>query len=137
LGWVKDPRNADPITHVMLAETLSGAVFLAVSQNVFVTRLVRELTSRAPNADPAVVIANGALGLRDSMAKLYDPQTVDEILASFVEALQPVWTIGAVLAALSLLGALATEWVSVKRKEGHEKQEKAALDNTPQTDAMR
>jgi hypothetical protein len=121
----------------MLAETLSGAVFLAVSQNVFVTRLVRELTSRAPNADPAVVIANGASGLRDSMAKLYDPQTVDEILASFVEALQPVWTIGAVLAALSLLGALATEWVSVKRKEGHEKQEKAALDNTPQTDAMR
>ncbi|KAK4234060.1 major facilitator superfamily transporter [Achaetomium macrosporum] len=95
---------------IMIVETLSGSVFLPVSQNAFETRLLRELKARAPNADPALVIANGASGLRAAMANVHDAQTVGNILDSLVEALQPVWIIGAVLVALSLLGSLATEW---------------------------
>lgn len=107
-------------TQIMFAEALSGSVFLAVSENVFETRLLHELTSRAPAADPDEVIANGASGLRAAMAKLYDTHTVDGILKSFVEALRPVWVIGLVLAALSLVGSVATEWVSVKQKGGEQ-----------------
>ncbi|KAK4235719.1 MFS general substrate transporter [Achaetomium macrosporum] len=120
---------------IMFAETLSGSVFLAVSENVFETRLIRELTFRAPAANPAAVIANGASGLRPAMSKLYDTQTVDGILDSFVEALQPVWIIGVVLAALSLVGALATEWASVKRKDKDRQGKTAVSEDTPQSDA--
>ncbi|KAK4158311.1 MFS general substrate transporter [Chaetomidium leptoderma] len=119
---------------IMFAETLSGSVFLAVCENVFETRLIRELEFRAPNADPAYVIASGASGLRAAMSQLYDVQTVDNIIESFVAALQPVWTVAVVLAALSVLGSLATEWVSVKgndRKDGMVKQDKSSVEDGP------
>lgn len=109
---------------VMFAETISGSVFLAVCENLFETRLIRELEFRAPKADPAYVIASGASGLRAAMSQRYDAQTVDNIIESFVAALQPMWTVAVVLAALSVLGSLATEWVSVTGKDGEDKQEK-------------
>jgi hypothetical protein len=123
-----------PAAQVMFAETLSGSVFLAVCENLFETRLIRELEFRAPNADPAYVIASGASGLRAAMSRLYDAQTVDNIIESFVAALQPVWTVAVVLAALSVLGSLATEWVSVKGKDGKNgknKQDKSSVEDGP------
>jgi hypothetical protein len=119
----------------MFAETLSGSVFLAVCENVFQTRLLGELASRAPNADPSLVLSNGDSGLRAAMSKLYDAQTVDNILASFVTALQPVWIIGVLLASLSVLGSLATEWVSVNHEDGQGKQEETALQSDIRPDA--
>ena len=115
----------------MFAGSLSGSVLLSVSQNVFQSRLLRELESRAPNVDPALVIASGASGLWPAMTRLYDAQTADKVLESFVEALKPVWIIGTVLAASSLLGSLATEWVTVKGKDGHEKQGQSSAETLP------
>ncbi len=53
------------------------------------------------------------------MATLYEARSVGGILESFAQALRPVWILGAVLASLSLLGTLATEWISVKHQDRH------------------
>lgn len=114
----------------MFAGSLSGSVLLSVSQNVFQSRLLRELESRAPNVDPVLVIASGASGLRPAMTGLYDAQIAERVLESFVEALKPVWIIGTVLAAASLLGSLATEWVSIKEKDGQGEREEDTAEST-------
>jgi hypothetical protein len=100
---------------VMFAETISGTVFLAVSENLFANRLVSELRDLVPSVDPSIVMAAGASELKGKLSELFDAQTVEMILEAYSKALRPVWIIGVVLASLSLLGALGTEWVRVKK----------------------
>ena len=100
---------------VMFAETISGTIFLGISENLFENRLVSELRALVPIVDPRVVIANGAVDLREDMSKVYDASTVAKILEAYSRSLRPVWIIGVVLGSVSLLGALGTEWVDVKK----------------------
>ncbi|OJJ51246.1 hypothetical protein ASPZODRAFT_87380 [Penicilliopsis zonata CBS 506.65] len=100
---------------IMFAETISGTIFLAVGESIFENKLVSELRDHAPTVDPSIVIANGASGLRAAMGEIYGVQVVEEILVSYADALQPIWIITVALGALSLVGAVCTEWVSVKK----------------------
>ncbi|EGX93284.1 Major facilitator superfamily transporter [Cordyceps militaris CM01] len=100
---------------IMFGETLSGAVFLAVCESLFQTRLVRELHRLAPTANPQVVIEKGAVNLKSSMTELYSPEVAAGVMQAYSGALQPVWIVAVVLGALSLIGAVFTEWVSVKK----------------------
>lgn len=105
---------------IMFAETLSGAIFLAVCENLFESRLVRELHRLAPTATPLVVIGKGAASLESSMAELYGTEVAAAVLQSYSKALQPVWIVAVVLGALSLVGAVFTEWISVKKDKKKE-----------------
>lgn len=107
---------------IMFAETISGTVFLALSESLFENRLVSELHALVPTVDTGVVTANGASNLRENMSKLYNASTADKILEAYSRSLHPVWIIGVVLASLSLLGALGTEWVDVKKAEKAQEQ---------------
>ena len=99
---------------MMFMQTLTGSVFLSVAQNIWQSKLLEELHSRVPEADPSVVIAHGASGLTAAMSKIYPEKTVAGILAAYAKALQNVWIIAVVLACLSIFGALFMEWKSVK-----------------------
>ncbi|OAA42961.1 Major facilitator superfamily transporter [Beauveria brongniartii RCEF 3172] len=97
---------------IMFAETLSGAVFLAVCESLFETRLVRKLHMLAPTTNPKVVIQKGAVNLKSSMTELYGPEVAAGVLQSYSGVLQPAWivTVNLVLGALSLVGAVFAEW---------------------------
>ncbi|KAJ5188373.1 Major facilitator superfamily transporter [Penicillium cf. griseofulvum] len=116
---------------IMFAETISGAVFLAVCETLFGNKLLEELDKLSPAVNPAAVVANGVAGLKSAMSEIYTASAVDEILESYAKALQPVWIIAVIFGSLSLLGAVFTEWVSVKKdkKEG-EKEQLSAGDST-------
>ncbi|KAM3503895.1 hypothetical protein MY10362_003926 [Beauveria mimosiformis] len=103
---------------VMFAETLSGAVFLAVCESLFETRLVRELHRLAPTANTKVVMQKGAVNLKSSMTELYGPEVAAGVLQFYSGALQPVWIVAVVLGALSL-GAVFAEWISINKDSGH------------------
>ena len=101
---------------IMFAETISGAVFLALCETLFENALIRELRSLAPTVDPREVIEHGAADLKSAMSKTHSSRVVLQILDSYARALRPVWIVALVLGSLSLVGAVFTEWVSVKRE---------------------
>ncbi|KAH8651346.1 major facilitator superfamily domain-containing protein [Xylariales sp. PMI_506] len=98
---------------VIFVQTLAGAIFISVSNNVFDQRLIAELAKRAPAVDPAVVIANGASNIQEAMNRVY-PEYVSQIMLAYNAALQRVFLVGLVLCCLSFIGGIMMEWVDVR-----------------------
>jgi hypothetical protein len=92
-------------------QQLGGAIFVSVAQNVLSTKLVAGLTG-LPNLDPRVIVSLGATELRTYVG----PQYLGEVLQVYNHAIDDVFMVGAIVAALSIIGALLTEWKSVKGK---------------------
>ncbi|CAH0025758.1 unnamed protein product [Clonostachys rhizophaga] len=102
---------------VLLAQTLGGAVFLAVGQNVFQSRLVEQLSQKVPNVDPATVLEHGASGLKAAVTTQYGDASALAILAAYNDAIQRCFLICVILSCLTIFGGLTMEWVSVKKPE--------------------
>ncbi|KAJ7729391.1 putative MFS multidrug transporter [Mycena maculata] len=98
---------------VLFMQTLGGSVFVSVSQNVLRSKLIPGLAKHVPSVDPATILSAGATSLRTTV----DPALLPQVLVVYNEALVSAYYVAAAMAALSILGALASEWKSVKRKK--------------------
>lgn len=105
---------------LVFTQTLSGAIFISVAQNVFQTGLVKYLHKMVANVDPADVVQTGAADLYEVMSKRY-PDDIDGILDAYNKALQQVFLISLVLSCLMAVGTMGMEWRSVKDKKVAEK----------------
>ncbi|KAJ7743256.1 DHA14-like major facilitator [Mycena maculata] len=99
---------------VLFMQTLGWSVFVSVSQNVLHSKLISGLAKHVPNvSDPAAILSAGATSLRTTV----DPALLPQVLVVYNEALVSAYYVACAMAALSILGALASEWKSVKRKK--------------------
>ncbi|KAJ7119193.1 putative efflux pump antibiotic resistance protein [Mycena crocata] len=98
---------------ILFMQTLAGAVFVSVGQNVFRNKLVSGLAIQLPQLDPSVVLDNGATSLRDGAI---GAELLPKVLAVYNEALMSGIYACVAMAALSMVGALATEWRNVNGK---------------------
>jgi MFS family permease len=92
-------------------QNLGGAIFVSVGQNVLSTKLVSGL-SGLPNLDPQVIVSLGATELRNYVGA----EHLEEVLRVYNHVLDDVFMVAAILAAVSVVGAVLTEWKSVKGK---------------------
>ncbi|KAJ7764880.1 DHA14-like major facilitator [Mycena metata] len=97
---------------IMFAQTLGGALFVSVGQNIFTNKLASGLASNVPGVDPSIVLNAGATSLRDSI----DPQYLSAVISVYNDALVNAFYVSVAMACLSLAGALTMEWKSVKGK---------------------
>ncbi|OCT48657.1 putative HC-toxin efflux carrier TOXA [Cladophialophora carrionii] len=107
---------------ITFLQTLSGAVFLAVSQNVYLNRLASSLSRDLPGLDPNLVLRVGATELKNAVS----PGDLDVVKHAYNDALTFMWYISVALACVTLFGAMGIEWRSVKAKkvgEGREADE--------------
>lgn len=95
----------------MLAQTLGGAVFISVAQNVFSNKLLSNLKEVVPGIDPALVIRTGATDLKS----IIPPQYYDGTLIAYNAALRSTFYVAVAMAAFSIFGSAAMEWRSVKQ----------------------
>lgn len=102
------------VTLMMFMQQLGGAIFVSVGQNVFSNKLVQGITRLLPNVSPQLIVNTGATDLR----RIFSGDELSQVLVAYNEALQNVFLISVVLACLSIFGALALEWRSVKGKQG-------------------
>jgi hypothetical protein len=95
-------------------QALGGAIFVSVGQNVLSSKLVSGLAGLPglPNLAPQVIVSLGATELRTYVG----PEYLEEVLKVYNHALDDVFMVATILAVLSILGALLTEWKSVKGK---------------------
>jgi hypothetical protein len=96
---------------VVFMQTLGGAVFLSVGQNVLTSHLVSGVSRLVEGLDPAVIVNTGATDLR----ALVPGELLPEVLGVYNEALRQVFLVSTGLASVTILGALGLEWRSVKK----------------------
>lgn len=109
------PKRDIPIgtAIIMFSQTLGGALFISVAQNVFSNRLLIDVSKVVPDLNPEVVISAGATNLKTAIA------TGDyaNVLIAYNLALQSTYYVAVALSALSIFGAVFIEWKSVKGKK--------------------
>ncbi|KAM0816796.1 putative Rubrofusarin-specific efflux pump aurT [Seiridium cardinale] len=93
---------------------LGGAVFVSAAQNIFSNRLVSGLSSLGLDIDPKAIVNLGATELKNYVG----PENLQDGLVIYNNAIDQVFMLAAILAGLSLLGALLTEWKSIKGQSG-------------------
>jgi EmrB/QacA subfamily drug resistance transporter len=98
------------ISVIFFFQTLGGAVFVSVGQNVFLNKFLTQLGD-LPGVNPNIVISTGATALKDHVPR--------ELLPRVLEAYNYALTHGpflvtAIVACLTIFGAIGMEWRSVK-----------------------
>ena len=98
---------------IIFAQILGGTLMISVAQSVFTNQLITELRSAVPDINPSIVLATGATSLKN----IIGPQNLTEVLKAYNSALVRTFSVAVALAAASTLGALGTEWRSVKKPQ--------------------
>lgn len=98
---------------VMFAQTLGGSIFISVGQNIFQNQLFNNLRADAPSANAAELVAAGATMLR----KVVSGPVLQQVLVAYNGAITQTFYVAVAIGALSLIGPIFVEWLSVKGKK--------------------
>ncbi|KAK2590900.1 hypothetical protein QQS21_011412 [Conoideocrella luteorostrata] len=98
---------------IIFSQTLGGAVFMGVGQNVFQNKLVGMIADEhIANLDPASVVSVGATQVKNLIPEKFLPA----VLGAYNGAVINTFYVAAAMGAFSLVGAIAVPWNSVKAK---------------------
>ena len=97
---------------MLFAQTLAGAIFVAIGQNVLDGQLAKRLAD-ITSITPQQIEKAGATGL----LKIIPSQFYAEGLNAYNESLRICFRVALIMACICILGALAMEWRSVKKQE--------------------
>lgn len=98
---------------VMFAQTLGGAIFVSVGQNVFQNQLLQNIAHYAPEANAVKLLSAGATMLRSVVSG----PLLDRVLYAYNEAIMQTFYVSVAMSALTLVGPIFIEWLSVKGKK--------------------
>jgi EmrB/QacA subfamily drug resistance transporter len=109
------PKDDVPIgtAIIMFSQTLGGALFISVGQNVFTNQLVKNLASVVPDLNSAIVRNTGATELKNVIEEKF----WNGVLIAYNQTLTQVFYVSVATAAMSLIGAAFVQWKSMKGKE--------------------
>lgn len=98
---------------ILFAQSLGGAIFIAVGQNIFANGLASRMVN-IPEIDASILQDLGATTLRKY---IHSSEILNRVLEEYNDALVETFQVALALSCLGLLGALAMEWRSVKDKD--------------------
>ncbi|GAB7357624.1 hypothetical protein MBLNU459_g0122t1 [Dothideomycetes sp. NU459] len=98
---------------IMFSQTLGGALFISVAQNVFTNKLLKNLAQLVPDLNPAIVLATGATDLKN----VVDPKDLTGVLTAYNGAIINCFYVAVAMSVVSIFGALFMEWKSIKGKK--------------------
>ncbi|OAQ57807.2 MFS transporter [Pochonia chlamydosporia 170] len=99
---------------IIFSQTLGGALFICVAQNVFQNKLVSNIAdAHITGLNPASVVSVGATQVQTLIPTKFLPA----VLHAYNGAVTNTFYVSAAMAALSLVGAVAAPWNSVKDKK--------------------
>lgn len=98
---------------VMFSQTLGGALFIAVGENVFENKLVSNIAAaNITGLDPAVVLATGATNIKT----VFPAEFLPTVLTAYNNALTNAYYVSVAMSCLTIIGALSIQWISIKGK---------------------
>lgn len=115
---------------IVFMQTMGGAIFISVGQNILTSNLVRGISQLVEGVDPAMIVNIGATELRN----LVPAEQLPAVLEVYNQALRQVFLITVGLSAVAILGALGLEWKTVKKDKKGVAQQDATKDAESQSD---
>lgn len=101
---------------IMFSQTLGGAIFIAVAQNIFSNQLPRNIAATGVQGISSSLVAGvGATQLKAVIASI-SPDLMEPVLHAYNKTLNETLYVSVALAAVSVIGAGCVEWKSVKSK---------------------
>jgi len=98
---------------VIFLQTLGGALFVSISENVFTNKLVDNVLAYVPGLDPHVVLATGATSIQSAIPA----DMLPGVTLAYSEALTKTFIVSTAMACLTVVGSVFAEWKSVKGKK--------------------
>lgn len=112
---------------MQFCQTLGGAVFISVGNNLFDSRLIDKL-HRMPGINIVSVVDTGATALR----KMVPVAELPRVLVAYNDALRTTFYLCVALACVTIFGSVAVEWRSVKKCQESGLQKRRASDEEQQ-----
>ena len=100
------------ISLMFFAQSLGGAIFISVGENVLDNQLTKGLAGKIPGVDPTLVATVGATNLKSAIPAQY----LDVVKDVYSAALSNVFDVATAVACCTFIGAAFIQWGSVKRK---------------------
>lgn len=100
---------------IVFFQTLGGALFISVGQNVFTNKLVEGIQARVPQMDPLAILKVGATAVHKTYGS--EPDVLARILLAYNDAITKSFYASVAMAVVAVIGGLGMEWVSVKGKK--------------------
>ena len=98
---------------IIFMQTLGGALFVSIGENVFTNKLTQGLAEYVPDLNPQIVLDTGATSIQQTIAKKY----LAGVTLAYNNALTQAFLVSAVMACFTIIGSLSIEWKSVKGKK--------------------
>jgi hypothetical protein len=98
---------------ILFAEQFGAALFVSAAQNVFQTRLGRNLHTLVPSLNATSIESVGLNGLRT----LVDPGDMGKVLTAVDRSVAQTWYMAVALSCLTIVGSATMDWRSVKEKQ--------------------
>ncbi|KAJ9643854.1 hypothetical protein H2204_001999 [Knufia peltigerae] len=106
---------------MMFSQTLSGSIFVSVSNNLFDNTLTQRLAG-IPGIEVGTIAKVGATELR----AMVPTQSLPRVSVAYNAALRTTFYTATALACVGIVGAVLMEWVSVKKDEKRRSSESVA-----------
>ncbi|KAF2022737.1 MFS general substrate transporter [Setomelanomma holmii] len=97
---------------MMFTQTLGGAMFISVGQNVFTNQLQKNLGLAVPDINVGLVLQIGATELKNAI----EPKHIAGVLYAYNHTLTQTFYVVVATASLSIFGAALVQWKSMKGK---------------------
>jgi hypothetical protein len=109
------PKKDIPIgtAIMMFSQTLGGAIFVSVAQNVFTNELLQNMREVLPPQYLGRILQTGATSLADAIPEQFLPRVQE----AYNTAIVNTFYVGVAMAALSGIGGSLWSWRSVKGKK--------------------
>jgi hypothetical protein len=98
---------------IAFMQTLGGALFVSVGNNVFNNKLLEQLAIHVPSIDPRIVLSAGTTNLQKTLPH----NLVSGVIIAYNNALTTAFIVATALATIAIIGAVFMEWKSVKGKK--------------------
>ncbi|CAK7239686.1 MAG: hypothetical protein STHCBS139747_001121 [Sporothrix thermara] len=95
---------------MFFSQLLGGSIFVSVGQNILDAQLIQRLSGIPGLDDAAAILGSGATSLTDLPVDIKPT-----VLSAYNESLRKVFQVGLIMVCLTIFGALAIEWRSVKK----------------------
>lgn len=99
----------------MFAQSLGGAIFIAIGQKIFENKLHFNLSSEVPAIDAESIIRLGATELN----KVVDDANLKVVLEAYSNAITQTFYVSIAVGAIAIIGAIPVQWISIKQKKPH------------------
>lgn len=98
---------------MVFTQSLGGALFISVGQNVFNNELIKGLVANVPGIDPSIISKIGATTIKD----MFEAKVMPLVLSAYNEALIKTYYASLAMGILGTFCACGVEWISVKGKK--------------------